>query len=137
MRDATAAGVTNTAIFSLTNMAVAAGGGDLSGSGDSGTSTLNLTSEGTTDWVHWGDAVLNRKSGVTPQISNYTLVGSGPVQSYSNDPRALSWTDGAPTVSGSNNDGLYVNSLAQRILVHGAGRHEPPRSLTVHAGGWL
>ena len=56
--------------------------------------------------MHWGDNVLNRKNGVTPQIGNYTEVGSGQVQSYANDPRALSWTDGTPTASGSNNDGL-------------------------------
>jgi hypothetical protein len=130
-------GVPNTASFRLTNTAAAAGGsGSISGSGDSSTGTLNLTSEGTTDWVHWGDAVLNRKSGVTPQISNYTLVGSGPVQSYSNDLRALSWTDGAPTVSGSNNDGLYVN-FSHNGFSFTAPADTTLRNLKIHVGGWV
>jgi hypothetical protein len=134
---ASAAGVA-AASFSLTNIAVSTGGGSgaLTGSGNSATGPANLTAEGTTDWVHWGDASLNRKSGVTPQIGNYTIVGSGPVISYTNDPRALTWSDGAPTAGGNNNDGLYINFL-QNGFSFTVPADTNTRNLTVHVGGWL
>ena len=133
---ANVAGVISPASFSLTNTAAIAGGGSLSGSGNSVTTTFNLTSEGTADWVHWGDAALNRKAGVTPQISTYMVVGSGPVITYTNDPRALSWTDGTPTSSGSNNSGVYINSL-QNGFAFTAPADTNKRSLTVHVGGYM
>jgi hypothetical protein len=111
-------------------------GGSLSGAGNSAAATFNLTTEGTADWVHWGDTALNRKSGVaTPQIGNYTLVGSGQVLSYSNDPRTLSWTDGTPAPSDSNANGLYI-SAPQNGFSFTAAADSNTRSLTVHVGGY-
>ena len=75
---ASVAGVTTPASFSLTNTSAAtAGTGSLVGSGNSATTTFDLTQEGTTDWIHWGDASLTRKSGVTTHLGNYFEVGSG------------------------------------------------------------
>ncbi len=54
-------------------------GGSLSGSGTVSNGLVNLTSEGSSDWEHWGDSSLNRKGAVAAQISNYTLVGAGGV----------------------------------------------------------
>ncbi len=122
--------------FSLTNNARSSSGGALSGSGNSNAGTYNLTVEGPTDWVHWGDASLSRKTGVAAQISNYVVVGSGGVLSYTNDPRALSWTDGNPTASGSNNNGVYINSL-QNGFSFTVPAGTAPHTLTVHVGGWL
>jgi hypothetical protein len=133
---ASVTGVAATANFSLTNTAVVSGGtGSLSGSGNSLTTAANLTTEGTTDWVHWGDASLTRKTGVPAQIGLYSVVGSGPVQSYTNDPRALSWTDGTPTASGSNNNGLYVNFSGNGFSFT-VPADTNARKLIVHVGGW-
>ena len=64
---------------------------------------------GPTDWIHWGDASLNRKAGGGAQISTYAVVGAGSAGAYGNDLRPLSWTDGTPTASSINNtNGLYV-----------------------------
>ncbi len=130
---ATLAGVTNPASFSLSNTI---GGGSLSGSGNSASTTANLTAEGSADWVHWGDGALNRKNGVSALIGTYTEVGSGQVGSYSNDPRTLSWSDGTPTASASNSNGLDVFSLNNgfSFTVPADGNR---RVLTVHLGGWL
>ncbi len=133
---ANVAGVTSPASFSLTNTPAISGGGSLSGSGNSATTTFSLTPEGTADWVHWGDAALNRKTGVSAQISNYAVVGSGPVMTYTNDPRALSWTDGTPTISGSNNNGVYINSL-QNGFSFTVPADANKRTLTVHVGGYM
>ncbi|MDD5322267.1 MAG: DUF1929 domain-containing protein, partial [Methylococcales bacterium] len=70
-------------------------GGSLSGSGTSVTAA-SLTTEGTVDWIHWGETPLNRKAGVTAQLSTYTLPAGGTVLGYNDDPRGLTWSDGAP-----------------------------------------
>ncbi len=134
---ATVAGGIGPASFTLTNTALVVGGsGALTGSGTSAAGNANLTAEGTNDWVHWGDGSLTRKAGVTPQISDYSVVGSGGVSFYSNDPRALSWNDGTPTASGTNNNGVYINAL-QNGFSFTAPADGGTRVLTVHVGGWL
>jgi hypothetical protein len=133
---ASAPGVATLANFSLTNTASGGGGGVLTGSGTSAATTVSLTTEGTTDWIHWGDGVLNRKNGVTAQISDYSVVGSGPVIGYNNDPRTLSWSDGTPTASGSNANGWYINSL-QNGFSFIVPADASTRVLTVHVGGWF
>src|SRR5579871_4713288 len=97
---------------------------------------VNLTSEGTTDWIHWGDTVLNRKAGVTSQISNYTAVGGGPVLTYNNDPRSVSWTDGIPTANSSGNqNGIYIAGVGQGFSFT-APANTAVQTLLVHVGGW-
>src|SRR5262249_32661068 len=81
-----ASGVPTPANYNLTNTG-GTSGGSLTGSSTSATGLVNLTTEGPADWIHWGDASLNRKAGVTAQISNYTIVGSGTAFSYGNDLR--------------------------------------------------
>ncbi len=61
---------------------------------------VNLTGEGTMDWVQWGKAetgdFMTRKSGVVPQISGYTLLGNSGVDNFGNNPIVFGWTDGTP-----------------------------------------
>jgi hypothetical protein len=130
---ASAAGALTTIGFSLTNTL---GGASLSGSGSSDAGTVNLTQEGTSDWIHWGVAGLNRKAAVSAQISNYGVVGSGPIMSYTNDPRTLTWSDGTPTAGGSDNEGIYINS-SQNGFSFTAPADTIIRTLTVHVGGWF
>jgi hypothetical protein len=133
---ATVPGVGTTANFSLTNLAEVVSGGSLSGSGTSANASVNLTVEGGADWVHWGDSVLNRKSGVTPQISTYAIVGAGMVQPFNNDPRPLNWTDGSPTASSTNNtNGVYINFTGNGFSIT-APAGTAAQTLTVHVGGW-
>ena len=84
----------------LSGQAVGGGGnGSISGLGDSSTAADSLTADGGTDWVHWGDGIVNRKAGVAPQINGFGVVGAGNPVAYNPDLRPLSWTDGAPTSS--------------------------------------
>ena len=116
-------------------LAASSGGGTLTGSGTSATTAANLTTEGPTDWVHWGDSSLNRKAGVTPQISTYSVVGSGSTQIYTNDARTLSWGDGTPTATGSNTNGLYTSGTGNGFSIT-APADTNTRVLTVHVGGY-
>ncbi len=133
---ASAAGV-GSATFSLTNTgSITGSGGLLSGSGTSSAAAVNLTAEGGLDWVHWGDGSLNRKAGVTAQISSDSVIGTGNVPTYSNDPRPLSWTDGTPTAISSNNmNGIYINGAGQGFSFT-APADTTTRTLVVHVGGW-
>jgi hypothetical protein len=128
--------VTTSANFSLTNATAAGGTGSLSGAATVVNAAVNLTLEGAGDWVHWGDSVLNRKSGVTAQISNYTIVGTGPVQTYNNDPRPMSWTDGTPTASIANDtNGVYISAVGNGFSIT-VPANTTVQTLTIHLGGW-
>ncbi len=129
---ASAAGVSGTASFSLTNTSGVTSGGSLLGSGNSTATLVNLTTEGTVDWEHWGDGTLNRKAGVTAQLSNYTVL-SGTAGNYNNDPRPVNWTDGTPTASGTNNTNGVYTSLGFSFT---APADTTTRTLVVHVGGW-
>jgi len=120
--------------FSLTNTAIA-GSGSLQGSGTSANTAVNLTTVGTTDWVHWGDSALNRKAAVTPQLSTYTAVGGAP-QIYGNDARSLSWTDGTPTASiASDTNGFYLGGSGAGFSFT-APADNTTRTLSVYVGGY-
>jgi protocatechuate 3,4-dioxygenase beta subunit len=141
---ATVAGATSGATFSLTNNAASTptGNGALTGVGTSAFAAVNLTSEGTSDWVHWGDSGLNRKAGVTPQLSSYIPVGTGSVPAnnvlaYNNDPRAVNWADGTPTpAAGNDTNGVYIAGVGEGFTFT-APADTTVRTLTVHVGGWL
>lgn len=78
------------------------GGGSLSASINT-PSNIDL-SAGTTDWVHWGnlDSTNNvdRKAGVTPQISDFNTLANGDVlvaDDASQGGVSYSWSGGTPT----------------------------------------
>ena len=135
---ATVSGASAPATFSLTNNASGGTtGGSLRGSGDSLATGANLTTEGSLDWEHW-DAVgtMNRKAGVSAQLSAYTLVGSNSLGSYTNDPRPLSWTDGTPTASSTGNTHGLWSAGAGQGFTFTAPAGTTTRTLTVHVGGY-
>ena len=132
---ASVSGVATPANFSLTNTPVLAVG-SLAGSAVNSTAASNLTTEGSLDWRHWGDSSLNHKSGVPAQLSNYTVVGTGNPASYGDDQRLVSWTDGTPTSSSSNNrNGVYINGVGQGYTLT-APADTSTRTLILHVGGW-
>ena len=88
------------------------GQGSLSVSQGAISTNVNLSTEGTSDWAHWGlttPTSFNHKNGITQQISNYSVLGTGLIQRYTNNPNLYSWSGGTPTASASNTaTGLYV-----------------------------
>lgn len=95
------------------------GGGMLSGSVATSPSNLDLTTEGTLDWAHWGLASANsfdHKTGVSEWIPNVTPLNAttNNFLRYANNLTAYSWTDGTPTaaVSGTTT-GIYIYSTNQ------------------------
>jgi hypothetical protein len=100
---------------------------------------LNLTIEGTLDWAHWGNGgaqVFDHKNGVTQQISNYTVIGTNPVQSLSNNPTSFSWTDGTPNPSATNvTTGVDVNDLGNGFQFT-VPADTNPKTLRISVGVW-
>jgi uncharacterized repeat protein (TIGR01451 family) len=94
----------------------ARGGASISGTLaiSSGSSSVNLTSEGMNDWAHWGlvtESSFDHKAGITPLISNYTVLGTAGVLRLTDNPTMFSWSDGAPTLATVNTStGVFVNA---------------------------
>jgi hypothetical protein len=108
-----------------------AGLGSLTGTVLTVTSPVNLTTTGTLDWAHWYG--YDHKATGGGQISNFTLLGGGTAGNYSGDARTLTWTDGTPTPTGSNTNGVSVWGKAYRFTVPADGTQ---RTVTVYVSGW-
>ena len=109
----------------------------LSGHSDPSPAAVDLSQEGTSDWVHWGrlDAYsVDRKSG-GDQIGRLVILGAGPVAQDTTSPTRYSWTGGAPTTSISDTAGstptVSISDTATGISVTGVGSgfrlHVPAR----------
>ncbi len=100
---------------------------------------VDLTSEGVTDWVHWGlitNTSIDRKSGVVEQISTFTAVGSGPVSRYADNFTAFSWSDGTPTLSvGGTPTGVFITGLSNGFSLT-APADTTPRQLRLYIGAY-
>jgi Bacterial Ig domain/FG-GAP-like repeat/FG-GAP repeat len=77
---------------------------------------VNLSTEGSVDWAHWGlngSDKFDHKTNVSQQISNYTKIGTEPVNWLNDNPTTFSWTDGTPTASVSNTaTGVHISGVA-------------------------
>lgn len=110
--------------------------GSLSVVSNTSRSLANLSAEGTTDWIHWGDSTVIRKSTSQAPLSDYSVVGGGSVQHYMNDLRPLSWTDGSPVGSSSaNTNGIYIRNAGNGFSF-AAPADTTTRTLNIHVGGW-
>lgn len=101
-------------------------------------SNVNLSTEGTSDWVHWGLVGLgmNRKSGVSPQISDYSLLGVGVPAHLTGNPTLFNWTGGTPSASASNvGTGLWLVGLNNGFRVT-VPADTATRTLKVYVGLW-
>lgn len=102
---------------------------------------VSLTTEGALDWMHYGDTVgspelVVEKSGGSG-IGMYTVIGTANTpETYAGDPRTLSWTDGSPTATGSNINGIFLLGAvgAGFQIVFPAGTVE--RVAYIHVGGY-
>ncbi len=111
----------------------------LTGAVTNSTASVDLSAEGTTDWVHWGDTSITsmvRKSGVTAVIPNYVKVGTGTISLDSGDQRLMSWTGGTPTASSTNNSKGIVTSTLNTGFSLILPASTTQRTLKVYVGGY-
>jgi hypothetical protein len=73
---------------------------------------VDLTAEGTLDWVHRGLLAadnLNRKANVTPLIGSFAEIGTNELYQFQDNFTAYSWSDGTPIVATNDTrTGIYV-----------------------------
>lgn len=105
----------------------------ITGTVTTASTAVNLTTTGTSDWAHWYG--YDHKAAGGSQISRYTVVGVGTVSNYANDLRTMSWSDGTPTISGSNKNGIYISGTGKGFSFT-APADTTTRTLNVYAGGW-
>jgi hypothetical protein len=111
----------------------------LTGSVTKPTGTIQLSQEGSMDWAHWGinnTSDFDHKAAVTSQISTYSIVGSGAVSRFGDNPVGFTWTDGTPTAAAVNTTtGLYISGQNNgfRITVPA---DTNTRTLKVYVGAW-
>ncbi|MFN0279803.1 MAG: hypothetical protein ACKVRN_14585 [Pyrinomonadaceae bacterium] len=111
------------------------GGGSLSGSQGVTPANVNLSAEGTADWAHWGlntPASFNHKNGVTQQISNFSVLGMGPILRFKNT-IFYNWSGGTPTASANTRNGVYVIGLNNGFQIT-APADTTARTLKVYVG---
>ena len=106
--------------------------GSLAASNVASSAAVNLTRVGTSDWAHWPGNI--RKASGAGQISNFATVGGNAVMTYTSDPRALSWSDGTPSASGSDANGLNVAGAGNGYQLT-APADTTTRTLTMYVGG--
>jgi lysophospholipase L1-like esterase len=98
-------------VLTTTSSAFAA----VSGSQVSPPESVNLSAEGSADWVHWGRSTassIDRKASGGSQISNITVIGSQPKRRFSGARVSYSWNDGTPASSiGATATGLYFRGV--------------------------
>ncbi len=101
--------------------------------------TINLTTEGTLDWEHWGFSPsneVNRKAGVTQKISPVSLVGATNSQNYTDNYSGFSWIDGTPTASATDlKHGVFVYGLNNGFELTVPAETTPKR-LRVYVGAY-
>src|SRR5713101_7300439 len=136
----TAVATDNSADFSTSmpvEIFVNSSGGGLSGGSAVPPSTVDLTTEGTADWAHWGLVSSNsfdHKSGVTQQISDITVLGTQGLQQYADNFTAYTWTDGTPTPSATNSTtGVFITGTTNGFEIQ-APADTTPRRLKVYVG---
>jgi hypothetical protein len=100
---------------------------------------VNLTTEGTADWIHWGartNGGFDRKAGVAQQLDDFTLLGGEPPQRFGDNYTGFSWSDGTPTTRATNTPtGLYVPGLGNGFLL-AVPADATTRTLKVYVGAY-
>ena len=116
------------------------GSGSLAASVSPTGSTVDLSADGGDDWTHWGltsTSSLNRKAGVTPQISDFLRLGSVPsrFQAPASVRATYRWNDGSPTASANTTAGLYFSGIGNGFELT-VPADTAVRTLQVHLGGY-
>lgn len=112
--------------------------GSLKGSFAAPPSAVNLSSEGTLDWIHAGLSAppgLNRKSGI-PLLSSLELLSSKTATIYDSNRVAYSWTQGTPQAEANDSPtGIHIDGIGSGFRLQ-APAGLTSRTLKVYVSAW-
>jgi hypothetical protein len=124
-------------VSSPVTLFVAGSGGSLTGARVTSPTALNLTTEGTSDWTHWGlsnPSNFNHKASGGGQILNFTRLGTNAVKRYTDNRTAFSWADGTPVASvAGTNVGVFIMGVTNGFEFS-APADTNARTLRIYAG---
>jgi hypothetical protein len=114
--------------------------GSMVGSGAAGTTaTVNLTTEGTDDWAHWGfsGTTMNHKSVSGNAVNHITETHVGSAAQYNNNANGYTWTDGTPTANATaSTTGIYIQQVGNGFTIT-VPADRTTRTVTLYLGGYL
>jgi len=117
----------------------AASVGTLTGVLNAASGNVNLSAPENADWTHWGltdTASFNYKNGVSRQIGNFTILGGGAVERYSDSAVQFSWSGGTPTAGAANTaTGVFMTGLNNGFQLT-VQADTVPRTLKLYVGVW-
>jgi YD repeat-containing protein len=115
------------------------GSGTLSGSFANPGSNINLTTDGTSDWAHWGlnsATAFDHKSSVLSEIGNVTKIGGSSVSWLNDNPTSFTWTGGTPTASATNTQsGIFISGVGNGFQFNVPADTEE-KTLKIYTGLW-
>jgi hypothetical protein len=121
------------------SFAAQASGGSLSGTPTTVTSAtaFNLTTQGTTDWAAWGFNGTDRDSSGGSKIGTLSVYGSGALNSFTSSFLGMTWTNGTPDASETNETkGYYNNAGVGDGFTFTVPASTTVQHVTVYVGGW-
>jgi hypothetical protein len=110
----------------------------VAGQGATTAANVDLTVEGTRNWVHWGylaAAGTDRKAAAV-SLTDYATISGGPVDDYDNNTVLFRWSDGAPDADvGGTSTGIFIRGADDGFrLAVPAG--DVAQTLVVFVGGY-
>jgi hypothetical protein len=115
--------------------------GSLVGSASTAASSYNLTTLGTSDWIHWGVggsySGSDHKATGNSQISTFYANATGSYGGYLDPSRGVSWSDGTPVASAAAEDGyVWANNGIGAGFTFTAPADSTTRTLYIYLGGY-
>jgi hypothetical protein len=104
-----------------------------------GTNTINLTAEGTDDWVHWGlnGTSYDQKLVSGHVVNHITEWYYGSPQQYTNNANGYSWSDGGPTINAvATTTGIFIVGGGNGFVIT-VPADFTTRTLKLYVGGWM
>lgn len=100
---------------------------------------VNLTTEGTIDWAHWGlskPTDVNRKVGVAAQIGPLKSLDETAFNRFSEPQRpSFEWDNGTPQATAKTRSGVYLAGVNRGYLLT-TPADTSTRTLVIYVGGW-
>jgi hypothetical protein len=97
---------------------------------------VNLSAEGSIDWIRWSLGAPETSNANLKAISNYAVIGKAQVSPYADDRRPLTWSNGSSSLTANDDrSGVFISGTGNGFSFH-VPANSSVQTLNVHIGGW-